>query len=78
MEGPWRVGESLLKSDLTLAGYETSCSLHYPGGFTLHSAHAIEVWRVHVFGMWGHLHDVRVTTQMPSLGVPTWSLLSQC
>jgi hypothetical protein len=49
MEGPWRVGESLLRSNLTLAGYETSCSLHYPGGFTLHSAHATEVWLVNTY-----------------------------
>jgi hypothetical protein len=79
--------------------------LHYPGGFTLHSAHAIEVWLVNtyipmdgkikkvlnvavivvvvlrllnVFGLWGHLHDLRVRMHTPSLDVPTWSLASQC
>ena len=40
-------GESAELSEVQsgLAGYETSCSLHDRGGFTLHSAQAIGVWR---------------------------------
>jgi hypothetical protein len=38
----------------------------------------VVLWLLNVFGVLGHLHDVRVTMQTPSLGVPTWSLVSQC
>jgi hypothetical protein len=38
----------------------------------------VVLWLLNVFGVWGHLHDVRVTILMPSLAVPTWSLSSQC
>jgi len=38
----------------------------------------VVLWLLNVFGVWGHLHDVRVTMQTLSLDVPTWSLISQC
>ena len=38
----------------------------------------VVLWLLNVFGVMGRLHDVRVTMQSPSLGVPTWSLVSQC
>ena len=38
----------------------------------------VVLWLLNVFGVWGHLHDVRVTMLMPSLGLPTCSLISQC
>ncbi len=37
----------------------------------------VVLWLLNVFGVWGHLHDVRVTMLMPSLGGPTGSLISQ-
>jgi hypothetical protein len=40
-----RASADLLKSDLALAGHETSCSLHYRGGFILQFANAAEVRR---------------------------------
>jgi hypothetical protein len=38
----------------------------------------VVLWLLNVFGVWGHLRDVRVTLQTPSLDVPAWSLISQC
>ena len=37
----------------------------------------VVLWLLNVFGVMGHLHDVRVTMHTPSVGVPTWSLVSQ-
>jgi hypothetical protein len=36
------------------------------------------LWLLNVFGVLGHLHDVRITTQAPSLDVLTGCVLSQC
>jgi hypothetical protein len=38
----------------------------------------VVLWLLNVFGVWGHVKDVRVTTQAPSVDVPTWSVVSQC
>ena len=38
----------------------------------------VVLWLLTVFGVWGHVKDVRVTMQTPSLAVPTWSVISQC
>jgi hypothetical protein len=38
----------------------------------------VVLWLLNVFGVWGHLHDVRVTMQTPSLGVTNSSLISLC
>ena len=38
----------------------------------------VVLWLLNVFGVLGYLHGVRVTMQTPSLGIPTWSLISQC
>jgi hypothetical protein len=38
----------------------------------------VVLWLLNVFGVLGHLHDVRVTMRTPSLDVPTLSLISQC
>ena len=38
----------------------------------------VVLWLLNVFGVWGHLHDVRVTLQTPSLDVPTGRVISQC
>jgi len=38
----------------------------------------VVLWLLNVFGVWGHLHDVRVTLQAPSLDVPTGCVISQC
>ena len=38
----------------------------------------VVLWLLNVFGVWGHVKDVRVTTQAPSLAVPTWCVISQC
>jgi hypothetical protein len=35
----------------------------------------VVLWLLNVFGVWGHLHDVRVTMQTPWLDVPTSSLM---
>ena len=37
----------------------------------------VVLWLLNVFGVLGHLHDVRVTTQAPSLNVPTCCVISQ-
>ena len=37
----------------------------------------VVLWLLNVFGVWGHLRDVRVTTQAPSLDVPAWVVSSQ-
>ena len=37
----------------------------------------VVLWLLNVFGVWGHLHDVRVTMQTPSLNVPTCCVISQ-
>ena len=34
-------------------------------------------WLLNVFGVWGHLRDVRASTQSPTLGMSTCSLVSQ-
>jgi hypothetical protein len=38
----------------------------------------VVVWLLNVFGVWGHLHDVRVTGQAPSLYAQTGCVISQC
>jgi hypothetical protein len=38
----------------------------------------VVLWLLNVFGVWGHVRDVRVTTQAPSLDVPTGCVISQC
>jgi hypothetical protein len=38
----------------------------------------VVLWLLNVFGVWGHVKDVRVTTQAPSLDVPTCFVISQC
>jgi hypothetical protein len=38
----------------------------------------VVLWLLNVFGVWGHLHDVRVTMQTPSLDAPAWCVISQC
>ena len=38
----------------------------------------VVLWLLNVFGVWGHVKDVRVTTQAPSLAVPTCCVISQC
>jgi len=37
----------------------------------------VVLWLLNVFGVWGHLHDVRVTLQTPSLDAPTCCVISQ-
>jgi hypothetical protein len=37
----------------------------------------VVLWLLNVFGVLGHLHDVRVTTQAPSLDGTTGSVISQ-
>jgi fumarate reductase subunit D len=36
----------------------------------------VVLWLLNVFGVWGHLHDVRVTMQTPSLDVPSCRVIS--
>ena len=38
----------------------------------------VVLWLLNVFGVWGHVKDVRVTTQTPFLDVPTCCVRSQC
>ena len=38
----------------------------------------VVLWLLNVFGVWGHVKNVRVTMQAPFLAVPTWSVISQC
>jgi hypothetical protein len=38
----------------------------------------VVLWLLNVFGVLGHLHDVRVTMQTPSLDMPTESPISLC
>ena len=38
----------------------------------------VVLWLLNVFGVWGHLHDLRVTMQTPFLDVPTCCVISQC
>ena len=38
----------------------------------------VVLWLLNVFGVWGHVKDVRVTTQAPSMDVPAWCVTSQC
>ena len=38
----------------------------------------VVLWLLNVFGVLGHLRDVRVTMQTPSLDVPTGCVISQC
>jgi hypothetical protein len=38
----------------------------------------VVLWLLNVFGVWGHVKDVRVTTQTPFLEVPTCCVISQC
>ena len=38
----------------------------------------VVLWLLNVFGVWGHVRDVRVTMQTPSLDVPTCCVISQC
>jgi hypothetical protein len=37
----------------------------------------VVLWLLNVFGVWGHLHDVRVSVPPPFLGTPACSLVSQ-
>jgi hypothetical protein len=37
----------------------------------------VALWLLNVFGVWGHLHDVRVSNQTPFLGASTVSRVSQ-
>ena len=36
----------------------------------------VVLWLLNVFGVWGHLHDVRVTMQTPFLGTSSRSMVS--
>jgi hypothetical protein len=36
----------------------------------------VVLWLLNVFGVWGHLRDVRVSTQSPDLGLSTSSLVT--
>jgi hypothetical protein len=38
----------------------------------------VVLWLLNVFGVWGHVKDVRVTMQAPCLDVPTCCVISQC
>ena len=38
----------------------------------------VVLWLLNVFGVWGHVKDVRVTTLTPSLDVPTCCVSSEC
>ena len=38
----------------------------------------VVLWLLNIFGVMGHLRDVRVTMQTPSQVMPTGSLVSQC
>jgi hypothetical protein len=38
----------------------------------------VVLWLLNVFGVWSHVKDVRVTTQAPSLDVPTCCVISLC
>jgi hypothetical protein len=35
-------------------------------------------WLLNVFGVWGHLRDVRASIQPPLLDAPAWYVRSQC
>ena len=35
-------------------------------------------WLLNVFGVWGHLRDVRASIQPPSSDVPAWCVGSRC
>ena len=37
----------------------------------------VVLWLLNVFGVWGHLREVRVTNQSPGLGSPSYSMVSQ-
>jgi len=37
----------------------------------------VVLWLLNVFGVWGHLREVRVSTLAPSLGASTYSMVSQ-
>ena len=37
----------------------------------------VVLWLLNVFGIWGHVRDVRGTMQAPSLDVPTRCVISQ-
>jgi hypothetical protein len=38
----------------------------------------VVLWLLNVFGVWGHVKNVRVTMQTPSRALPTCSVISQC
>ena len=38
----------------------------------------VVLWLLNVFGVWGHVQGVRVTTLAPSLDVPARCVISQC
>lgn len=38
----------------------------------------VVLWLLNVFGVWGHVKNVRVTTHSPALGVPTCCVTAQC
>jgi hypothetical protein len=35
----------------------------------------VVLWLLNVFGVWGHVHDVRITTQGPALSTPIPTLV---
>ena len=37
----------------------------------------VVLWLLNVFGVWGHLRDVRASTQSPTLSMSTGGLVSQ-
>ena len=37
----------------------------------------VVLWLLNVFGVLGHLRDVRVSMRPPFFGMPAWSLVSQ-
>ena len=38
----------------------------------------VVLWLLNVFGVWGHVRDVRVSIQPPALDVSTCCVLTQC
>jgi hypothetical protein len=38
----------------------------------------VVVWLLNVFGVWGHLREVHVSTEPPTLGMSTVGLVSRC
>jgi hypothetical protein len=38
----------------------------------------VVLWLLNVFGVWGHVRDVQVHTQAPSLDVPACCVIARC